>query len=253
MRIQQILLSALALTATGLSIYLMMHNTPNTEHLDEFVKFKSQYNKTHSTQEELEYRFAVFQKNMEEINRVNSLNLTYELGVNQFADLTFEEFKSQYLSVEIDNPTLTTEGPRVNASNIDWRDKKVVTGVKNQGACGSCWAFSTTGSFESALAIKNKKLPSLSEQELVDCSRAQGNYGCGGGLMTNAFNYVKKFKLGTEKDYPYTARNGSCKRKDGERYTISSFRTLSPPNVNQLAKEIQTQPVSVAIEVRGDF
>jgi C1A family cysteine protease len=139
---------------------------------------------------------------------------------------------------------------------VDWRDCKVVTPVKNQGMCGSCWAFSTTGSMESFLAITTKTLPNLSEQELVDCSRSYGNYGCNGGLMTGAYNYIKDHKLATEKDYPYKARTNRCARKDtGDRYTVSSYQVMTRGNANVsgLTAMLKKGPVSVAIEVRSDF
>jgi len=101
------------------------------------------------------------------------------------------------------------------ADSVDWRQKGAVTPIKDQGGCGSCWAFSAVGAMEGANAITKGQLLSLSEQQLVDCSGAYGNAGCGGGWMDQAFNYAKDTAMDLETEYPYAGINQSCMAKPG--------------------------------------
>jgi C1A family cysteine protease len=157
---------------------------------------------------------------------------SYTLAVNEFADLTADEFSAKMTGLNvIQNDMMASansEGPHnyVEAplASLDWRQRKAVTPVKNQASCGSCWAFSATGSVEGAYAIKTGKLVTLSEQELVDCSRPQGNHGCNGGLMDQAFEWIIKNKgITSESAYPYTAKDGTCKPGSPVAATISKY------------------------------
>jgi cathepsin L len=150
----------------------------------------------------------------------HNMFLTKESGVvltmNSFSDMSNKEFSERMNGYKdnsngVRNPVmLNTSG---NADSINWVSKGAVTPVKNQGQCGSCWAFSTTGSMEGAHQIATGNLVSLSEQQFVDCATAEGNQGCNGGLMDNAFKYAEKVAIETEAEYPYTAKDGTCKVK----------------------------------------
>jgi len=130
------------------------------------------------------------------------------------------------------------------------KKKNAVTPVKNQGQCGSCWAFSTTGSLEGAWAISKGKLVSLSEQNLVDCSSSYGNDGCDGGLMDQAFDYIIANKgIDTEDSYKYTARDGNCKfNKNTIGATLTKYTDVTAQSETALQSAIMKQPISVAID-----
>jgi len=139
-----------------------------------------------------------------------------------------------------------------NATSVDWRTKGAVTPVKNQAQCGSCWAFSTTGSLEGANQIKTGKLVSLSEQQLVDCATAEGNQGCNGGLMDDAFKYIEHDGLETESDYPYTGRDGKCSAdKAKEQVKVASFVDVKASSGAAFKAALDKGPVSVAIDAAG--
>ena len=136
---------------------------------------------------------------------------------------------------------------------VDWRTKGAVTEVKNQGQCGSCWAFSTTGSLEGANFIATGKLVSLSEQELVSCSSSEGNYGCQGGLMDNAFKWIEDDNKGiaSEDDYPYASGGGAepkCENYHKNVADVASFTDVEANNPAALVSALAKQPVSIAIE-----
>ena len=144
-------------------------------------------------------------------------NKTYQLGINNFTDVSKEEFKSIYLKgLQSKNIPSQKEYHKFDNSHIphsiDWRADGLVTNIKDQGQCGSCWAFSAVGTMEGQHAKKNNKLVSLSEQNLVDCSNNFGNEGCMGGWPSSAMDYVIKNKgIDTEDSYSYEGIDESCK------------------------------------------
>lgn len=256
MTLKSLAIVSLAVIAATVGIY-MLYEAPETDatYLKAFLDHKRRYNKTYTSKDTMKYRFEVFSQNMEFIRRHNSKISSFECGENQFTDMTFEEFKSKYLSQEpmLNEIKTANIGPEVKGS-ADWRVKGKVSQVKNQASCGSCWAFSSTGSLESAYAIFKDVSIEFSEQELVDCSRSYGNHGCMGGLMSYSFEYIKKNKIGKEQDYPYNGTDGICRaKKEGERYEVTGYSILSPIDVTGLSTALEKQPVSVAIEVQQDF
>merc|ERR1712064_139325 len=194
------------------------------------------------------------------IHTTNAQNLSYRLKVNEFADLTTSEFVSQYTGYKPSNvwsglKHLGTHGDvgEPLADAVDWTTKGAVTPVKDQGQCGSCWAFSTTGSMEGALAKANGELVSLSEQNLVDCDPVDS--GCNGGLMENAFRWmIKNGGINTEEDYPYEARDKSCRFDENKpTYTISDYKEINEQDEDDLTEKIASEgPISVAIDA-GKF
>jgi hypothetical protein len=135
-------------------------------------------------------------------------------------------------------------------ASVDWVKKGAVTDVKNQGQCGSCWAFSTTGAVEGINAITTGKLVAVSEEELVSCSH-NGNMGCSGGLMDNAFKWIVKNKgIDTEADWAYTAAAGKCgfMHKRRRAVSIDGFKDVPAQDEVSLEKAVSVQPVAVAIE-----
>jgi C1A family cysteine protease len=198
----------------------------------------------------------------------NSNNATYTLGHNQFSGMDSEEFRS-YLGfsgyVPMSN-NLRSSSNSVHSvpSSVNWVEKGAVTPVKNQGQCGSCWSFSTTGALEGAYYVKNGKLPSFSEQQLVDCDNFQHggkDHGCNGGLMDNAFNWISKNGgLCTEEEYPYvsgtTKTAGSCQTSctlvDDSK--IHSHVDVPKNSDSSMMEAVAQQPVAVAIEAdQKDF
>jgi len=215
--------------------------------------WKLKYNKNFLSAEEDAVRKQIFEKNVAYINKHNSEGHSYELGMNQFGDLTNAEYQQKFLvnmSIERTGAPFL-QGNEIVPDSVDWRTQGYVTGIKDQGQCGSCWAFSTTGSVEGAHFKATGKLVSFSEQNLVDCSTKEGNQGCNGGLMDYAFKYIiTNGGLDTEASYPYTARDGVCHYNPSTSGgTISKFVDVTSGSETALESAVATiGPVSVAID-----
>lgn len=224
-------------------------------HWKEFNNFQERFSKRYNNLEEIETRFAIFRDNFISIIKHNSdLTQNFTMGINQFTDLTPEEFKEQYvggLKTEVGSYGCKTFSSTASGtpSSIDWRNKGAVTSVKDQGQCGSCWTFSATGAIEGAWAISKGQLVDLSEQELVDCATgiSYGSHGCSGGQMEGAFKFVIENGQCSLASYTYTAKDGTCKTCSPIAH-ISSCSDVKPNDQISLKGAVAQQPVAVAIE-----
>ncbi|CAH0545764.1 unnamed protein product [Brassicogethes aeneus] len=224
--------------------------------------FKSNHKKSYKSLIEERLRHQIFLNNLDIIEKHNveyEQGLTsFKKGVNQFADWTREEFGAFLkLSGSAERPKTTEKFQAVQAApdSIDWRSTGSVTPVKDQGSCGSCWAFSTTGSLESQLKIQKGKLISLSEQNLVDCAGSYGNEGCNGGLMTSAFEYIQDHGINSEAAYPYEERDRRCRFNASAVITkVSGYVQIQEDSEEDLLNAVGTVgPVSVSIDASDEF
>jgi len=227
-------------------------------HFDDFIE---RYNRSYIDQSEKLLRFSIFATNMKKAEVLNARpGTTWKAGVNQFSDMTPEEWKrSVGLMAPQECSATNRRSPVANGpvpTSMDWRKKNVITPVKDQGNCGSCWTFSTTGCLEAHHAIKTGKLVSLSEQNLVDCAQDFNNHGCNGGLPSQAFEYVLyNGGLDTEEAYPYQGYDQDCQfTASGVGATVKDVFNITENDENGILTAVGTVgPVSIAYEVTGDF
>ncbi|KAL1524679.1 hypothetical protein AB1Y20_019565 [Prymnesium parvum] len=227
------------------------------EVLSKFEAWKQDHGKAYDTIEAMTAALSAFSENEKIINEHNAKGLSWTLGHNEFSDLTWDQFRESHMSriftnrapKNMDRVHLTSDVPL--AASVDWVAKGAVTPVKNQQRCGSCWAFSTTGSVEGAYQIATGKLISLSEEDLVQCDH-NGDQGCSGGLMDNAFEWIQENGgICTEQAYPYTSGSGTtgtCTKSCSPVVTVSGHKDVPKGDEKALLSAVASQPVSIAIE-----
>ncbi|CAA3017732.1 cysteine protease RD19A-like [Olea europaea var. sylvestris] len=228
-----------------------------------FAIFKKKFGKVYATKEEHDYRLSVFKTNMRRARSHQKLDPSAVHGVTQFSDLTPKEFRRQHLGVNrrLRLPADANKAPILPTNDLptdfDWRDHGAVTPVKNQGSCGSCWSFSTTGALEGANFLSTGKLVSLSEQQLVDCDhecdpeeKDSCDSGCSGGLMNSAFEYtLKAGGLMKEEDYPYTGTDRAACKFDKTKVAakVANFSVVSLDEDQIAANLVKNGPLAVGI------
>jgi len=221
--------------------------------------WKLSYGKMYASEEMDAKKFATFKDNYVFImNWNNEPEQTSFVGLNQFADMNSVEFAEHISCLDVGMMSAARMNgkvfePEVGApipASWNWNSQGAVTPIKNQGQCGSCWAFSTTGSLEGLNFLQGgKTLLSFSEQQLVDCSTSYGNQGCDGGLMDYAFEYVEANGIELEATYPYTGVDGTCAfNKASVAFTNTGYTNVAQNNQVALLAAVAVQPVSIAIE-----
>jgi len=259
---KMILVVALAALACAEVDYSSVNAAPMWE------EFKLTYGKKYASISEERARFANFERNLQIAAVRNTENPLASFGINKFFDQAPEEFKAarhngdKYFAARLrESRNLAAEFSQEAAlaiiaatnSSLDWRQKGAVTAVKDQGQCGSCWAFSTTGNIEGQWQIKGNKLTPVSEQELVSCDTVDS--GCNGGLMDNAFGWLvsaKKGQIVTEASYPYVSGNGNAPKcnVNGKIVgaTITGHQDIAKNEVQMAAWMTQHGPIAIAVD-----
>jgi len=217
-----------------------------------FAGYKKNFSKAYESPAHEAKAFAAFSAAEDAITTHNSKASSFKLGHNAHSDKVWEEFfQGGYIPRSKRNHTaakLHQARPLSQvATSVDWVTSGAVTGVKNQGQCGSCWSFSTTGAIEGAYYIASGTLTSFSEEMLVECDTTDS--GCNGGSMDNAFTWVETHGLATESSYPYTSSSGTsgtCDSTANPVVTVTGYTDVS--SEDDLQSAVAQQPVSVAIE-----
>ncbi|CAA6670076.1 unnamed protein product [Spirodela intermedia] len=220
-----------------------------------FAEWQVKYDKSYDTSMEESRRIKIFKDNLRYITEHNrpENNHSFTLGLNQFADLTTEEFASIYLNSHLNvEPSshasdryMPKEGEQL-PNFVDWRRAGAVSPVEYQGNCGSCWAFSAVGAIEGINQIVTGNLMTLSKQNLVDCERLSN--GCFGGRTSSAFQYVQKSGIDTESHYPYQGVRQPCNPIKESVVYIDNYEVIRSRNEISLQKAVSSQPISVSIK-----
>jgi C1A family cysteine protease len=223
-----------------------------------WADWKNQFGMTFNREEDTT-REQVFNANVAHIEAENAKDNTFTLGVNMFTHLSLEEFQAQFTggkggsALGSDDAHLgELEVKSEIASSVDWStDSSVVNPVKDQGQCGSCWAFSAVGTVESAYALAAGKLGSYAEQQLVDCDTTGGSQGCNGGFNQYGISYIGSTGIASESSYPYTATDGSCRAssvsKELPAGTVAGYQSVGKNNA-ALQSALNSSPVSITVD-----
>jgi len=252
------------LFTTALVVVLAQAHAGSLSLNAQFASFKHSHGKQYTDAFEEAYRKGIFASNLAKINQHNVEHAngehTWKMAVNQFADLTHDEFMAMNTLNVPDMPQAPKKyqmQAKSMASSVDWRDSGAVTAVKDQGQCGSCWAFGATASMEAAHWEKYGSTVQMSEQQVVDCDTRDG--GCNGGWYDTAWRYVsEEGGIATQADYPYTARGGSCKASQMD-FVSGVAGCVGGPNFfcdnhglvgdeEELKKMLNDRPVAVAVD-----
>ena len=229
-----------------------------------FLQYVGKYTKKYESKVEFLRRLEVYVENMKKINEHNAKNegAAYRLGANRFTDMTFEEYRvllglkeggRRRIDVSGENSFIvfnTTDMPK----SVDWRSTGAVTKIKDQGTCGSCYAFSAVSSIEGAYFRATNKSLELSVEQVVDCSDSYNNQGCGGGLPDWVFEYVWDNGLMTEADFPYQNGKGFCD-EDSKKYVVklTHYYDVTHLNPDQLKAAVgQVGPISIGVGAGND-
>jgi len=214
-----------------------------------FIHHVAAHNLSYATVEEFNARKAIFAQVDAEINQINAdESNTFVAGHNQFSTWTAAEYKQILGFKTWTNNVVSVEDASPTADSVNWVTAGAVTPVKNQGSCGSCWSFSSTGAMEGAYFIKTGTLLSLSEQELVDCDHI-GSAGCNGGSMEGAFEWYKTNMAELEADYSYTGRNGTCAETSYTgQFESTGYVQVKANSESAFKASVQAGPTSIAIE-----
>ncbi|GAB4831391.1 hypothetical protein Ancab_005402 [Ancistrocladus abbreviatus] len=252
-----LVLFGVGLFASQASSSLPLSSEPSM--IERYHQWMAQYNRVYKDEVEKERHFEIFKENVERIETLNKMNRGFTIGLNSFSDLTNEEIRASRTGYKPTSPKSsmpfrygkTTDVP----ASMDWRDRGAVTPIKDQGSCGSCWAFTTVATVEGVHQITTGDLVSLSEQELVDCDTT--NNGCNGGNMDSAFQFIMDNNgLTTEANYPYTGSQGTCNTQatTPAAATINGYENVPANNEGALLLAVANQPVAIAIDASGqDF
>jgi C1A family cysteine protease len=222
----------------------------------EYINYLAQFNKEVSNADDFNFRHAIFQAVNAYITSHNNTESSFKLGHNQFSDWTHEEYRSLLgLREGLQQENVVVFNAENTPDSVNWVEAGAVTGVKNQGSCGSCWSFSTTGAMEGAHYVATGELLSFSEQQLVDCATGiYLNMGCNGGNPLWAYRYLKKHYAELETEYPYTSGNGDDSTDclyDSHSKTaveVQASASVTSEDRDQMKAALAQQPLAVLVE-----